>query len=138
MTAPSDAAPPTSLVYREIADACGVDVARLLHEHYAGAALKPPLKAAPDHPLALRIGIDAAARLCAAFGGEQIEVPVHWRCYRELAREACERLARGDRVNDVARELRVTRRFVQRVRKKGLAPKKNSAPHWRARQMSLF
>lgn len=105
-------------VYREVARACGMDVARALHEHYVGYGLKVPKQVTAEHHLAQRLGLELAQRLCAHFGGSQIEIPSRWLSGRELERLILDLYADDRKVCDIARETRCTRRHVEMVLKK--------------------
>lgn len=104
-------------VYREVARYCGDDVARALHEHYAGQAISVPKRPADDHPLVRRIGADGATRLCAHFGGSWLELPIRFLFGRALRSRILTLRAQGMKTCDIVREVRCTRRQVALVLK---------------------
>lgn len=61
---------------RELVAAMGYTDAIELCRGWGGRELAVPMKVAPDHPLALRLGLVAAERLIAAFRGQRLQLPV--------------------------------------------------------------
>ena len=106
---------PASLV--DIAEVIGPAAALRLVDAYGGTVCYVPLQLGPAHRLSQSIGVDAAERLAARYGGEKIEVPV-----LNVARTRKALIARTPGgVSEVARALGVTRRWVRMVRNTGRA-----------------
>ena len=64
---------PRSLL--EIAELLGDEAALLLWQAYPGVHVHVPKAISADHPLAQVLGIEVAAKLAAARGGENLQVP---------------------------------------------------------------
>lgn len=98
-----------------------------LVDWFGGRSLFVPDQASEEHLLAKTIGFKAMHRLCLAFGGQTINLPLDHQ--RELLRRdklIAALLAQGTGTKDVARIAMLTERQVQNIRRKleedGLLP----------------
>ncbi len=102
-------------IYREIAEAAGIDAARGLAEARAGERVYVPK--APDCApwLAEAMGEAGAAALCSLFGGEAIDLPANpfaEHSPQARARRIALAIDAGRSANEIARTEGVTRRTV--------------------------
>lgn len=87
-----------------------------LLDQWGGLPVYVPRSPAADHPLVLIAGMEAAAALAAAYGGERIMIPLGARRRRnELVRRARELRAAGLNNCEIARRLGLHLRSVQRL-----------------------
>jgi len=108
-TIPISALPKT---LAEIAEACGMDVAEALVEHFGGVRIWVPAKPSADCPLAV-IGEERLARLVSYLGGTGLSVPLELltpASRRALIRELD---AKGLQQSVIARQLRCSQRIVR-------------------------
>ena len=75
MTYRNNSPVPLAHSFRQIADAIGDEAARLLVKSFGGNRWYVASKANPDHRFVKVIGLKGFEALCAAFGGEHIEIP---------------------------------------------------------------
>ncbi len=83
-------------------------------QHFGGREIYIPVRAMPDTPLTAKIGEEAAIRLCAAFGGEKLQILV--KAGAESLRERILKLNReGHSPITIVSILGCTRQYVFRV-----------------------
>ncbi|MBS4046165.1 MAG: hypothetical protein KG075_07475 [Alphaproteobacteria bacterium] len=104
MNAPAKISLPHGL--QQIADVAGVDVAVTLAMAIAPERLHVPKKALGSK-LATIVGLEAANKIVAAYGGERIDIPLGKRAL------ALHLLDRGHSVTQVGKLLKMARRSVQ-------------------------
>lgn len=104
---PADIALPHGL--RQLIDVAGLDAAIAIVLEYGGTFLDVPRQASGTRLEAI-VGVEAAAKLIRAFGGDRLAVPLAKRPLVAIL------LARGVAVMEIARLLRVTRKTVQLIK----------------------
>lgn len=98
---------------RRLADVIGPAAAVRLADAFGGIEkVYIPKTANADHLFTDAIGLDRLERLCAEFGGQQIDIPRG--TFRDLKKAAIIDAAGSNR--DVALRLRCTQRYVRIVR----------------------
>lgn len=98
---------------RRLAEVIGPAAAVRLADAYGGVEdLRIPKTARPDHDLAKVLTRDEFEALCAAYGGERLDIPKG--VYKDLKKTAIMDAAGSNR--EVALRLKVTQRYVRRVR----------------------
>lgn len=89
----------------------------LYHEfctQLGGRRLYLPLNPGPSSPISASIGLNAAVRVCAVYGGMTLDVPLNARKHEVIRRLD----AQGLTCVQIAHKIRVTRQTVMRVLKK--------------------
>ena len=79
-----------------------------------GRRLYIPKNPGKDSPISVSMGLEAAIRVCAIYGGMMFDVPLNSRKHEEIR----ELDARGLSAVEIAHKIRVTRQTVMRVIKK--------------------
>lgn len=93
---------------RDIAQAIGVDAVLALSEGWPGIRLFVPAQIPASHPIALRIGLQAALKLAALCAGETIPIPRNHRLMRARLRAvAVARYRANESAATLAREFGV-------------------------------
>lgn len=100
----------------DVCPSIGYTATCMLQEWYAGRVLYVPVAFTPDHPLALVIGEPAFRALCRDWPGELLRIPSPFGA-RVVQRErrVAEMLAAGRTPGEIANELEVSPRWVQRL-----------------------
>lgn len=100
---------------RRIADVIGVELTlRLVDEHGGVAQHYLPKRPREHHAWARTIGFEAYSALCAALGGERIDIPRA--AFRHLKKTAIlELLDSGLSLREISRRVRCTERYVHMV-----------------------
>ncbi|MGQ0530007.1 MAG: transposase [Panacagrimonas sp.] len=82
--------PPTAKrdVFAELSEIIGPRAALTLCDAFPGLRLTLPRVMSADHPIALHIGLKAAAKLVAFYGREPVVVPMNTRHKRAVIRQA--------------------------------------------------
>lgn len=86
----------------EIAEQVGVDVAKKIVKAYGGTRLYIPKIAKPDHPLAILIGFDNAAKLGIYFLGDRVVIPRRFNSMEYIRENAVKLYNKGWKVRDIA------------------------------------
>lgn len=90
---------------REIAQVIGVPAVMALSEGWPGVRLFIPNEVPPHHPIALKIGLEAALKLSRMCAGETIPIPRNHRLLRAAVRAAVlARFRAGESAAKLARE----------------------------------
>ncbi|MCF8483316.1 MAG: helix-turn-helix domain-containing protein [Rhodospirillum sp.] len=99
-----------------VAEAVGLEIAAALVAKRPGEIVYVPHEIAPDHPLALDLGLDQARRLAKHYGGDRIDVPMSL-TDETLARRrmVLELRAAGWTTVEIARRARCTQRRVWQI-----------------------
>ena len=98
---------------RELAEQCGSDVALRLLGEYGGCHVVVPREIHPDHPIALRLGLQAARAICRTYGGEILTIPKGDSARRHIRNESNRHHRRaGSSLRDLARQFNLTERQV--------------------------
>lgn len=101
---------------REIREVIGWPATMQLVRERGGLPVMVPKTMRADHPLAQLLGIEAAGRLSAIYGGEVIKIPraiSALRCNRD--REILRRYDAGERLAALAREYHLDLRTIERI-----------------------
>ncbi len=102
-------------IYRQIADAAGIDAVRGLAGARAGQRIYVPKTTAASHWLVEAMGEAGAAALCSLYAGEQIDLPpkpFDENSLKARARRIAEAIDDGLSANAIARAEGTTRRTV--------------------------
>lgn len=90
---------------REIADVIGVPAVLALSDGWPGVRLFVPAEVPPHHPIALKIGLEAAQKLAQLCAGETIPIPRNHRILRaRLRAEVVARYRADESASKLARE----------------------------------
>lgn len=90
---------------RDIAEVIGLDAVLALSNGWPGIRLFIPAQMTPQHPIALRIGFEAASKLAQMCAGETIAVPRNHRLLRaQLRAEVVTRFRAKESAATLARE----------------------------------
>ena len=104
------------LTFDAVSNAVGADAAVALCGELGGMTWYLPATADPAHPAAVSVGLEGMEALCEAFGPGQVTLPrLRWAGTRKP--DIIHRLQQGGSCRDIAAELGVTERYVQRIRK---------------------
>ena len=108
---------PLTQALSELVDAIGITATVKLVRTYGARALYVPKQADDRHEITLRIGHEAAERLCAVYGGTQLMMPPECTLLVELReREIVRRIVDEQQsVGSVAYAFGVSRRWVHRM-----------------------
>ena len=113
MELPRHLLPPKLL---EIAEYCGEEVALALLEHFGGATVYVPEVLSDAHPLAQKLGVEMAQRLCDEFGHQKLDVPKADRAKQELRNIIIrKRISNGENRNALACEFKLTSRTISEI-----------------------
>ena len=96
----------------ELADLIGKDNARLLGQCFGGVGHYIPVEAVAQHPFAKIIGMDALRGLCAAYGGEYVNLPNYKKAKIKKV-GMLQRLEAGASPREVAEAFETTERYAQ-------------------------
>lgn len=100
-------------VLDEVVQAVGLATAIELVRGWGGRALAVPAKVHDHHPLALRLGLEPATRLVAAFRGRRLELPAERQALLDLRNAAIYREVTAGRSHEsVGVEFGVSRQMV--------------------------
>lgn len=98
---------------RELAEQCGSDVALRLLGEYGGCHVVVPREIHPDHPIALRLGLQAARAICRTYAGEILTIPKADEARRHIRNQAIRTHRReGVSLRDLARMFDLTERQI--------------------------
>ena len=101
---------------REIEEVAGLEAALRICQRWGGSRLFVPRSPGPDHPIVREIGAEAAGRLCGHFAGEELTVPLGAGILRRLRnREIIARYRAGESAGSIARDMRMTERWVYAI-----------------------
>lgn len=118
MTVLPDRAWMTPLLNR-IADVAGERAALIIAREKACEKIYIPTEVAPDHWLAVLVGLNAAIAICDRFGGNKLEIPPALAGdKRRRAIAIAQMIEKGYSTNSIARALGVTHKTVQLHRRK--------------------
>ncbi|MBF0340218.1 MAG: hypothetical protein HQL95_04565 [Magnetococcales bacterium] len=101
---------------REIRDVIGWPATIQLVQGMGGVRVAIPKKMRPEHALVALLGADAAGKLAAMYGGENLKIPraiTALRCQRD--REILRRYDEGERLAALAREYQLDLRTIERI-----------------------
>lgn len=103
-------------VLRRVADQLGEAIALEIADRYSGRCMYVPVVITEDHPIAQRLGMEAAIGLAKMFRGELVDIP---RC-SELERERrnarlLEARSKGESVTSLTERFGLSRRQVFNV-----------------------
>ena len=98
----------------ELTDLIGKDNARLLGQCFGGVGHYIPTEATARHPFAQIIGMDALRGLCAAYGGEYVNLP-NYKKAKVKKNDMLQRLEAGASPRDVAKMFETTERYAQHL-----------------------
>lgn len=104
------------VTFDAVTAAVGSDTAGMLCGELGGMTWYLPATANPSHPVAVSVGMEGMAALCAAFGPGQVTFP-RLRRVKNYKPDIIHRLQQGGSCRDIAVEIGVTERYVQRIRK---------------------
>lgn len=102
---------------RDVVELIGLTATLNLVENFGGhIALSVPREIEPDHPIAIAIGITAARKLSAHYGGDRLRnIPLCVAGLRRIRDAEIRRRAGGETAVALAREFSMTERHVWRI-----------------------
>lgn len=95
-----------------VAKLIDADAALQISMDFGGTRIYIPHKPGEHSPLAVSIGLDAARKIAHIYGGMEFNVPVGLGKKAEIVKLNAE----GKSVSEIARKLRCSASFVQRIR----------------------
>lgn len=97
-------------------DVLGISTAVKLLDRFGGRDLYVPREATADHPITCQIGPQPAERLCRAFGGRQIRLPVMASVLRRRRDDdIARRRAAGAKIVELADEFELTTSRIHQI-----------------------
>lgn len=104
-------------VLREMVSCIGLQATLRIVEHYGGVRLYVPVEIEADHPIAQMIGLDAARKLAAEYGGQDhFDIPRAAAALRAVrARQIRADRATGMTHRALARKYHLTERWIRHV-----------------------
>lgn len=118
-----DCLPPKLL---EIAEVIGLDAALKLSAAWPGIRVFVPKHVTAEHPLAVHLGITAARKLVAIYGGESITPPMCTRYHQQRLNQKILDALESRSAADVAREFGVHQFSIYRLKAKADMRKQGS------------
>ncbi|WP_294948258.1 helix-turn-helix domain-containing protein [Sulfurivirga sp.] len=117
-----------------IAAAIGLKATLKLCAHFGGKTLYVPTRIEANHPIALLIGPEKAARLAGAIGGEEVTLPVVDMGTERRAARVIRFLVHGLRPREIAALENISERTVTRIaeRHRELIDHLKSSLRWQA------
>lgn len=100
--------------FDQLADEVGSIIASTIRNRWGGQPLYVPRNMAPDHPIAITVGLDCAKVLVEKYGGSWIEY-IPKRDKTERDEEIIRLRQNGLTIVDIATEFGLSKRLVQQV-----------------------
>jgi Mor family transcriptional regulator len=107
-------------IIEEIAEVVGIGAAYEIACRWGNGELYVPIKATLTHPISLTIGLEAARKLSAVFGGERLEIPIERNVLKDLRNEEIRkaRVERGESLGKIARDFGLNRATIVMILRK--------------------
>ncbi|NBB17025.1 helix-turn-helix domain-containing protein [Caulobacter sp. SLTY] len=110
----SPAGPPREGAWATAAEVLDAEALDLLSRDFGGRRIYIPRALGEDHPLVVSIGLDAARLLVEALAGEELEPPLTGGKRLRIL----EALDRGEKPEQIARALGVSRSWIFKLKKR--------------------
>lgn len=124
----------------EMAEWIGAAATLRLIAAFGGIDIYVPIDMQPDHPFAQAIGIDAARRLVAVYGGERLELSAGNPALAAARRDGVLAQVKAGRLSkrQAARQLGTSTRYVRQLMAAPRIVRQLGAPRPRVAQLDLF